>query len=136
MIIKEVVLTIKNSPGELARVFSHLYENDVSVAAFWVAPQGDMAHLRLVATDPESAISVLTGLNLDASFSDALGAEIPNHPGGVNAILKVLQSGNIDIRHMYSSLNTRDPVLVLDVDKLQEAMDTLKRNWITLKDGL
>ena len=43
MTVKEVVLDIENRPGELARIFSHLYDNDVRVSAFWVGPEGKAA---------------------------------------------------------------------------------------------
>ena len=132
MTVKEVVLDIENRPGELARIFSHLYNNDVRISAFWVGPEGKATVLRMVANDPESAVSVLTGLNLNASLSDVLAAKIPDHPGGVNAILKVLQFANIDIRHIYSSLHTQYAILILDVDKPQDAANILKNNWITL----
>jgi len=132
MSAKEVVLDIENTPGELARIFSHLYDNDVRVSAFWVGLEGEGTVLRFIANDPESAVSVLTGLNLSASVSDVMTVKIPDHPGGMNAVLKILESANIDIRHIYSSLDTQDAVLVLDVDKPREASDALQDNWITL----
>jgi hypothetical protein len=134
MTAKEVVLDMENRPGELARIFSHLYENDVTVSAFWVGPEGKKTVLRFIANDPESAISVLTGLNLKGSLSHVIAAKIPAHPGGMNAILKILQSANIDIHHVYPGVDTQDAVLVLDVDKPREAADALKDNWITLFD--
>ena len=33
MTVKEIVLTMENKPGELARIVSHLYENDVNLSA-------------------------------------------------------------------------------------------------------
>lgn len=132
MTVKEVVLNIEDKPGELARIFSHLYDNDVRVSAFWVGPDSKKTALRFIANDAESAVSVLTGLNLNASLSDVLAAKIPDHPGGINAILKILQSANIDIRHTYGSYDTQDAFLVLDVDKREEALAALKDNWIML----
>ena len=132
MTVKEVVLEIENRPGELARIFGHLYDNDVRISAFWVGSRDGAAELRFIASDSDSAVSLLTGLNLSASVSDVMAAKIPDHPGGINAILNILKSADIDIRHVYSSLETRDPVLVLDVDKPAEAAGALKENWITL----
>ena len=88
MTIKEVVLTIENRPGELARIFGHLHENDVTVSAFWVGPEVKDATLRFVANNPKSALSVLTGLNIKATTSDAIAVKIPDHPGGLNTILR------------------------------------------------
>jgi hypothetical protein len=132
MTVQEVVLHIEDRPGELARIFSHLYDNDVRVLAFWVGPDSEKAALRFVANDPDSAVSVLTGLNLNASLSHVLAAKIPDHPGGLISLLKILQAASIDIRHTYYSLHAQDPVLVLDVDNPEEAARALQDNWITL----
>lgn len=132
MTVKQVILTISNKPGELARVFSHLYENDVTVSAFWASPEGDTASVRFVANDHESALSALTSLNLEAATSEVIAAKIPNHPGGINAVLKALESEKIDILHMYPCVDTNVPTLILDVDKPQEAENALRANWITV----
>lgn len=132
MTVKEVVLNIEDRPGELARIFSHLYDNDVRVSAFWVGPESEKTALRFIANDPESAVSVLTGLDLNASLSDVLAAKIPDHPGGLNAVFKILESANVDIRHTYCSHDTQDAFLVLGVDKPGAATDALKDNWIEL----
>ena len=134
MTIKEIVLKIKNRPGELARIFGHLHEKDVTVSAFWVGPEAKDATLRFIANDPASALSVLTGLDLQATTSDAIAAKIPDHPGGMNTILRLLGSVDVDIRHAYSCLDTQNPVLILDVDKSEAAIGVLKDNWITLYD--
>ncbi len=132
MSVKEVIVHIQDRQGELARIFSHLYESDVRVSAFWAGPDRENTVLRFIANDSESAVSVLTGLHLKASVSDVLAAKIPDHPGGLHAILKILQSANIDIRHTYCSHDMKEPLLVLDVDKPAAAADALNDNWIEL----
>jgi hypothetical protein len=134
MTVKEIVLGVKNRPGELSRIIGHLYENDVKVPAFWVGTENRKATLRFIASDPEAALSVLTGLGFKAKTMDVIAARVPDHPGGLNAILKLLYSANIDILHIYPCLETRDPILILEVDKTKQAVKVLKNNWISLYD--
>ncbi len=134
MTIKEIVLGVKNRPGELSRIIGHLYENDVKVCAFWVGTENKKTTLRFIASDPEGAISVLTGLGFKVKTMDVVAAQIPDHPGGLNTILRILQSEEINILHIYPSLETRDPILILEVDKTQETVRALKNNWIDLYD--
>ena len=101
MTIKQVVLKTENRPGELARIIGHLHENDVNVTAFWVATEKETAFMRLITNDPESALSVLTGLGLKVTTSDVIAAQVPHHPGGLNTILKILQSASINILYIY-----------------------------------
>jgi hypothetical protein len=132
MTVKEIVLGVKNRPGELSRIIGHLYENDVMVPAFWVGTENRKATLRFIASDPEAALSVLTGLGFKAKTMDVIAARVPDHPGGLNTILKLLHSANIDILHIYPCLETRDPILILEVDKTKQAVKVLKNNWINL----
>lgn len=134
MTVKEIVLGIKNKPGELSRIIGHLYENDVKVPAFWVGAENKKATLRFITSDPAAAVSVLTGLGFKVKTMDVVAARIPDHPGGLNTILKLLQSASINILHIYPCLETRDPILILEVDKTEEAVKVLQDNWINLYD--
>jgi hypothetical protein len=133
MSVQEVVLPIVNRPGELSRIIAHLYENDVTVSAFQVCTENGETVLRFVANDPESAVSILTGLSLEARTSKVIVARIPSHPGGFNALLKILAADRIDIIHTYSGLDTQDPILVLKVDDPEKAAAALQENWIRLQ---
>jgi hypothetical protein len=134
MTVKEIVIGIKNRSGELSRIIGHLYQNDVKIPAFWVGTENKKATLRFIASNPEAAISVLTGLGFRVKTMDVIAARVPNHPGGLNTILQLLHSANIDILHIYPCNETQDPALILEVDKTKEAVMVLKNNWINLYD--
>jgi hypothetical protein len=134
MTVKEIILGVKNRPGELSRIIGHLYENDVKVPAFWMGTENKKATLRFIASDPQRAILILTGLGFKVKTMDVVVAKIPDHPGGLNAILQSLHSANIDILHLYPCIETQDPALILEVNKTKEAVMVLKNNWINLYD--
>ena len=134
MTVKELILGVKNRPDELSRIIGHLYENDVKVPAFWLGTENKKASLRFVASDPEAAASVLTGLGFKVKTMDVVAAQVPDHPGGLSTILTLLHAARIQILQIYPCLETRDPILILEVDKTEEAVQTLKNNWIHLYD--
>jgi hypothetical protein len=134
MTIKELVVTIQDRPGELARIIGHLYENDVKVLAFWVGAENKKGTLRFIASDPGAAVSVLTGLGFKVATMDVIAAQVPDHPGGLNSILRILESEKVNILHIYPCLQMKDPVLILEVDKVEEAVTGLTTNWINLYD--
>jgi hypothetical protein len=134
MTVKQIVTGLKNKPGELSRIVAQLYENDVNVIAFWVGPEDKTASLRFIASNPNAAISVLTGLGCKTKTKDVIAAQVPNHPGGLNSVLKLLHSANINIVHMYPCLQTPQPTLILEVDKTKQAVKILQSNWINLYD--
>ena len=65
---------------------------------------------------------------------DAIAAQVPNHPGGLNSMLKVLQGANVNILHIYPCFQTEDSAVILQVDRTDEAVAVLKDNWIKLYD--
>jgi len=132
--ITEIVLEIDNRAGEFSRIIAHLYDNDVNVSAFSVEAKGDTAKLRLITSNPESAMSVLTGLNVEVDTAEVLAVQVPKHPGGLNSVLKVLSGAGIDIVHVYPCLNTADTILILKVDDPEKAAQALKDNWIKIYD--
>ena len=134
MTIKELVVSVKNKSGELARIIGHLYENDVTVPAFWVGAENKKGSLRFIASDPGTASSVLTGLGFKVATEEVIAAQVPDHPGGLNTILRILASEKINILHIYPCLQTHDTVLILGVEKVEEAVKVLRENWITLYD--
>jgi hypothetical protein len=134
MTIKELVLRIQDRPGELSRIIGHLYENDVKVPAFWVGAENKKGTLRFIASDPEAAVSVLAGLGFEVATIGVIAAQVPDHPGGLNTILRILESQKINILHIYPCLQTRDSVVILEVDKIEKAVTALTTNWINLYD--
>lgn len=134
MTIKEIVLEIENRAGELSQIISHLYENDINVSAFSVKAGRTKASLRLITSNPESALSVLTGLNVKTATAEAIAAQVPDHPGGLNSLLKVLSAAKVDISHIYPCLKTDATILILNVDEPEKAEKALRDNWIKVYD--
>ncbi|OPZ51724.1 MAG: hypothetical protein BWY90_01398 [Deltaproteobacteria bacterium ADurb.BinA014] len=65
-----------------------------------------------------------------------LAAEVPLHTGGMNAILKPLAKGDINIHYLYTTINRigKETIVILGVDKPEEARKILAENWISLID--
>ena len=52
----------------------------------------------------------------------------------MNAILKPLAKAEINILYLYTSINRigKETIVILGTDKLDEAREVLKQNWIHL----
>ena len=135
MTVRQIVTELKDKPGELSRIVAQLYENDVNIIAFWVGPEETTATLRFIASSPNTAKSVLTGLGCKVKTKNVIAAQVPDHPGGLNSVLKLLHSANINIAHIYPCLQTPHPTLILEVDKIKPAVNILQSNWIKLLDN-
>ena len=86
-----------------------------------------------MANEPEKASNVLASVGYEVKEQDIIAAETPHHPGGLNAIFKPLKEAGVNVQYLYSYLGESDKtILLLGVDKLEEGIAALERNWIQL----
>jgi hypothetical protein len=135
MAVKQISVSLENVPGKLSEVSEYLGENGINIIALSVADTTDISAIRFVANDPEKAANVLKSHGYSIKMSDVLAVETPNHPGGLNAVLKPLKEVSINVTYLYTCLGTgQKTVLIVGVDKMEEATQVLKKNWVHMYD--
>ena len=135
MPVKQIAVSLENVPGKLSAVSDLLGENGINIIALSVVDAADLTSVRFVPADPEKASNVLKSQGYSIKVSEVLAVETPNHPGGLNAILRPLKEVSINVNYLYTCLGTGDKtVVILSVDKMDEAARVLKRNWVRLYD--
>ena len=136
MAVKQISILLGNVPGTFARLTHILDEEDIATIAVSAASIAHDSRVRLVVNDPERAAALFSSFNFNFEITPVLAAEIPLHAGGINAIFKPLAKAEINILYLYTTINRigKETIVILGVDKLEEARQTLKENWINLID--
>jgi hypothetical protein len=135
MPVKQITVSLENVPGKLSEVSGYLGENGINIIALSVADTADLSAVRFVVNDPEKASNILRSYGFPIKVSDVLAVETPHHPGGLNAILKPLKQVSINVNYLYTSLGgAGKTVVIVGVDKIDEAVQVLKKNWVHLYD--
>ena len=135
MPVKQLSISLENAPGKLSEVSDYLGANGINIIALSVADTADLSAVRFVANDPEKALNVLKSYGFPVKVSDVLAVETPNHPGGLNAILKPLKDLSINVNYLYTCLGGGEKtVLIVGVDKMAEAIQVLRQNWVHMYD--
>ena len=133
MAIQQISISLENVPGKLSEVSEILGKNGINIIAISVVDAADISSIRIVANNPEKASEVLKSNNFNIHVTEVLAAETPNHPGGLNAILKPLKERNINVSYLYPVLGTGDKtILIVGVDNLEAAEEVLKQSWVKL----
>jgi len=131
MPVKQISLSLENVPGKLSEVSEYLGGNGVNIIALSVAESTEISAARFVANDHVKAVNVLESQGFTVKVKEVLAVEAPNHPGGLNALLKPLREADININYLYTCLGRgENTVLIVDVDKMDQAINVLKRNWV------
>jgi hypothetical protein len=136
MAVKQISVLLGNTPGSFARLTHILDSEDISTKAVSAASTAESSMVRLVVNDPDRAADLLASYNFNLEVTPVLAVEVPLHSGGMNAILKPLSNAEINVLYLYTTINRigRETILILGVDKIDEAKEILTQNWIHLID--
>lgn len=133
MSVKQVSLSLENMPGKFLAVSEYLRVEGINIRAISVADTSDISTVRFVTDDPQKTERVLKSHKFSIKETDVIAVEVPDHPGGLLAILKPLKTANINVLYLYPFLGRGEsgqPIVILGVDRTEEAMNVLKQNWV------
>ena len=129
--IKEIGLVVENGSDQLSLVSELLDDNGIRMIGFCVNNEEKECRLRIVVNDLEKAENVLNTAGYDLQMTDVIACELPDHPGGLNAILSPLKSANIGIDCIYTCPGTGEAtILIIVTGTLKEALGVMEENWI------
>ncbi len=137
MTIKQLSIFAENKNGALYRVTEILANAGIDIRAFSVADTQDFGVLRLIVSDTEKAHAVLASFGIVVSITEVIGAEIPDAPGGLASVLKVVYENEIAVEYLYafvSEENSHKAYVVLRVKDNDAVSKTMTEAGITLID--
>jgi len=133
MYVKQISISLENVPGMFLAVSEYLGAEGINIRAISVADTSDMSTVRFVSDDPEKTANVLKSHGYSVRETDVIAVEVPDHPGGLQAVLKPLKQSNINVLYFYTYLGRGEsgqPIVIVGVDKTKEAMEVLSKNWV------
>ena len=132
MVIKQISVSLDNIPGAFSTISEILGREGVNIRAISVADTSDISTVRFVADDPVKAMNILTTQGYKVKEREVLAVETPDHPGGLNAVLRPLREAGINVLYLYPHLGriSGQAIVILGVDKTEEAQEVLKQNWV------
>ena len=133
MSVKQLSVSLDNVPGKFLAVSECLGTEGINIRAISVADTSDISTVRFVVDDPDKCLRVLKSHGYSVKETDVMAVEVPDHPGGLQAILKPLKSANINVLYLYPYLGRGEsgqPIVIVGVNDTEEAVKVLKKNWV------
>ncbi len=132
MPITQISVSVENKPGTLNEVCEILEKELINIKGIMAASVMSPVQVHFIVDDPEKAENVLKARGFNVSTKDVIAVATPDHPGGLNAILRTLVQGKVNIETLYPFINPsgNDAIIILEVDKIKEALDILKKHWV------
>lgn len=132
MTIKQLSVFLEDRAGRLNEMTRILTENDVNIAALYVAETADYGIVRMVVGRPQVAKEALEKAGFSVSLTDVACVNMPDKPGSLYAILQILADENINVDYMYA-FSSRDVALaVIRSADIQQVISTLQKNKMQL----
>ncbi len=132
MPITQVSVAVENQPGKLNEVCDILEKEEINIKAIVAASVLTPVQVHMIVSDPVRAENVLKGNGYNVSTIEVIAVAAPDHPGGLNAVLRPLLEANVNVETLYPFINLRgdEAIIIMEVDKIQEAKEVLKKHWV------
>ena len=133
MPVNQISVSLDNVPGKFLDVSECLGFEGINIRAITVADTSDMSTVRFVTDDPKKTVDVLKSHGYSIKETDVIAVEVPDHPGGLQAILRPLKAASINVLYFYPFLGrgeSDNPIVIIGVDRTEEAVNVLKASWI------
>ena len=137
MKVEQISVFIENKSGRLAEVTGVLGEAKVNIRALSLADTSDFGILRLIVDDSERALNVLRDRHFTVNKTEVIGVEVPDSPGGLSSILKILDKNLINVEYMYAFVERSgsNAVIIFRFDNIDQAISVLLNNGVNILDG-
>ena len=133
MSIHQISVFLENRAGQLAEMTALLSANKIDMRAISIAETADYGVLRLVVDDSERTTSILLSNGFIVSMTPVVAVAVPDEPGGLSRVLRILAHAGIDIEYMYALVGRLDTkaCMVFRVGDEEKLYETLAANGLT-----
>lgn len=127
---EQLSVFLENRAGRLAEVTRTLAEAGVNIRALSLADTSDFGILRHIVCNHEKAQTVLKEKGFTLGRTHVVAVEVPDQPGGLDAILQLMAENGINVEYMYAFAQsaTDNAVMIFRFDKVDAAIDILQRH--------
>jgi hypothetical protein len=101
MSVRQLSVFVENRTGHLAAALGTLADGAVNVLSFTIADTADYGILRLIVDQVDRAKEILTANDYAVLEHRVVGAVIPDKPGELATVARLVAESDIDIEYFY-----------------------------------
>jgi len=137
MKVEQISVFLENKPGALAEVTRTLGETGVNIRALSLADTKDFGILRLIVNDNEKAKEVLGQKGFTVRKTEVVAVEVPDRPGGLADIMKVLAEARINVEYLYAFVQQsgENAIIIFRFDETDRAIAVLSEKKVRILEG-
>jgi hypothetical protein len=132
MIIKQLSIFLENRNGRITEVTKLLGKAGINLTAFSMAESSDFGIMRVVLSDPENALKLLTSNGFIVTLCDVVCLFVPNSPGTLSEALLILSEHNVSVDYMYAFAIDDMARVVIRPNDIQRCVEVLEKSNLKL----
>ncbi|MFU8891480.1 MAG: amino acid-binding protein [Anaerosomatales bacterium] len=117
MKVRQLSVFIANEAGRVSEVTDLLGSAGVNIRGFAVSDTAEYGILRLIVDKPDDAKTALKHGGFTVKESDVICINLPDKPGGLASVLKIVAAAGVNIEYVYSLIATYVVINVGDADR-------------------
>ncbi len=132
MAIKQLSVFVENKQGSLHDITDALAKANINLRSMCVADTSNYGIVRIIADKPDEAKALLDSDGQAANVRLVNAFAVPDVPGGLAGVLRMLEGNGVNIEYMYALITT-------EAGKAYSVMrtgDTEKTDEILLANGI
>jgi hypothetical protein len=137
MKLEQLSIFLENRSGRLAEITGVLTRAGINIRALAMADTADFGILRLIVNETGRAVQVLRESGFTVATSEMIALEVPDRPGGLWEILKVLEAAGINVEYMYAFVrkSAENAIVIFRFDEPDRAGAVLREAGVRVLTG-
>ncbi len=137
MKLKQIAISIENSPGRLYEVTHALGKAGINLRALNLVDTGAFGQLRLLVSDVVKTRRILMKLQMPAQVNEVVAVEIEDKPGSLAAMLKPLMDAKVNVLYTYAfvGFTAGSAVMIFRFSDNDKAIKVLLKHKMKLLDA-
>ncbi|MGE5155544.1 MAG: ACT domain-containing protein [Bdellovibrio bacteriovorus] len=127
MKLQQLSLFLENRPGRLGAPLEAIAAQGINILTLSLADTEQFGILRLIVREWEQARRILEQAGWVVNLTEVVAVDVLDRPGGLAAVLKVIEGAGLNIEYMYAfSLRRADKAILIfrfeDPDRAVEVL--------------
>jgi len=137
MKLKQISVSIENSPGRLYEITRALGDAGINLRALNLVDTGDFGKLRLLVSDVATTRQIAMKHHWPARVDEVVAIEIEDKPGTLADMLAPLSQQGINVVHMYAyvGFSSGKAVMIFRFNDIDKAVGIIKDNGYSILDA-
>jgi hypothetical protein len=134
MKIQQLSVFVENRLGHLRAPCQVLADAGINLATLSLADTQQYGILRLIVRDWRRAKDVLGAAGFVVNVTEVLAVEVPDRPGGLADLLRVIEQARISVEYMYAFAEKRNnmAVLIIRFENVDDAIRALEHSQVNM----